>query len=180
MVSELDPYRPLSDHPQLASDSILKAPATTPSESLYHAVRQGDAFVAALALTAVFFKLFILLLLSNIHFHITQTWMTHVVVAWLAASTLVFMLPVVLVTLGAIRWPYMPVKANTIARCRYYVCDSIMFLDLEELSCIRSTDSNSRTNRERSAVVEEVRSVSVRYRFGEIFGMSGSTRIGVN
>jgi hypothetical protein len=108
------------------------------------------------------------LLLANIPFRITQTWMTHVVITWMTVGMVCLMIVTIIQTLVT-QWPYMPVQPNTVAGSIYYVCDSFMLLDLEGAS--------TRTAKERKEMVSGMRA---RYRFGEILGMSGETRIGVD
>jgi hypothetical protein len=167
-LSELEPYRLLAEHPQLAQDSILRDPAADPFTSLFEAVRQRNVCMISVSLAASMAK-FAPLLLSNIPFYITQTWMTHVVTAWMTVGTLCLMILTLMQTLFTTRWPCMPVRPNTVAGSIYYVCDSFMLLDLEDMS--------TRSAKKRKELVAEMRA---RYRFGEICGMSGKTRIGVD
>jgi len=105
------------------------------------------------------------LLLSNIPFRITQTWTTHVAVTWTTVGMLAFMAAAVAYVVAA-PWPVMPVRPGTLASTIYYVCDSFMVLDWEETA--------GRATAERRA------SDHVWYRFGEVLGMTGTARVGVD
>ncbi|KAK3377492.1 hypothetical protein B0H63DRAFT_399067 [Podospora didyma] len=166
-ISTINPYQRLSKRPQTARSSILLSPTNTVVGSLTNALFDRDIFAASIALATLLSK-FTPIILSNIPYKVTQTWMTHVVCGWMTAAILACM---ILVLLGSIlvRFPKMPVEPYTIAKSMYYLCDSHMLRDFEGLATL--------TQKERNRRIEKM---GRRYRFGKMVGVSGETRIGID
>ena len=123
--------------------------------------------MALVALTSIFSE-FMPILLNNIPFRITQTFVTHLVCTWLAVGILGAMLLVVLASFF-IKWPHMPADVTTIAGTMYYVFDSGMLWSFEGLG--------PAPPKERDWRISEMGS---QYSFGEMTGVSGMQRVGVD
>ncbi|KAI2632658.1 hypothetical protein GGS26DRAFT_85697 [Hypomontagnella submonticulosa] len=166
-IAILSPYQLLANSPQHARRSILLAPPTNAFSGLVSSVRRRHGFLAVVALTSILSE-FLTIFLSNIPYRVTQTYLLHQVCTWAAVGILGIM---VLVVLGSffLTWPHMPVDPSTIAGAMYYVCDSWMLGRFEGLSTMKRRDRDWRVNE-----------MGLRYEFGEIRGVSGIVRIGVD
>lgn len=123
--------------------------------------------MAVVALTSLLSE-FMPILLNNIPFRITQTYVTHLVCTWLAVGILSVMLLVVLASF-LIKWPHMPADISTIAGSIYYVFDSGMLWSFEGLGSLRQEERDWR-----------IKEMGMRYAFGEMTGVTGTHRIGVD
>jgi hypothetical protein len=161
-----DTYRLLSKRPQ-SRYTVLTPRETTAFTGLRRSLMRRDIFGSAISLAGVLCA-FLPILLSNIPFRLTLTWTTHRICAWLSVSILSLM---VLVLAGSVfvKYPYMPVEPNSILGCMYYICDSNMLEGLEGTS----TMSEKQLGQAFATTAE-------RYSFGEMTGVSGVTRIGVD
>jgi len=131
------------------------------------AVRQRQVFLIMVAGTAVLAE-FMPILLGNVPFRVTQTWTASQTCTWMAVGILSLMW---LVVVGSffIRWPHLPVDPSTIAGAMYYVCDSWMLESLEGLSMLDKEERDQR-----------VAGLGLKFRFGDMVGVSGRRRIGVD
>lgn len=131
------------------------------------AVRQRQVFLIMVAGTAVLAE-FMPILLGNVPFRVTQTWTASRTCTWMAVGILSLMW---LVVVGSffIRWPHLPVDPSTIAGAMYYVCDSWMLESLEGLSMLDKEERDQR-----------VAGLGLKFRFGDMVGVSGRRRIGVD
>lgn len=111
---------------------------------------------------------FMPILLNNIPMRVTQTWVTHLVCTWLAVGILGVMW-LVLVASFFVKWPHMPVDPSTVAGSMYYVCDSWMLYSFEGLSTMGKKERDRK-------VIE----TGLRYEYGDIQGVSGLRRYGVD
>jgi len=111
---------------------------------------------------------FMPILLNNVPFRLTQTYTTHRVCTWLAVAVLCVMWLVV-VTSFFVSWPHMPVDPSTIAGAMYYVCDSKMLASFEALSVLPKHERD-----------QKVREAGAKFRFGQMRGVSGVRRVGVD
>lgn len=124
-------------------------------------------FLVIVAFTAILSE-FMPILLSNVPFRVTQTWIASRVCNWLAVGILSIMW---LVVVGSffVSWPHMPVDPSTIAGAVYYVCDSWMLWSMEGLSTLPKEERDRR-----------VAEWGLKYEFGDITGLSGRSRVGVD
>ena len=131
------------------------------------AVKQRHGFLITVAFTAILAE-FMPILLSNVPFRVTQTWIASRACTWMAVGILGLMW---LVVVGSffVSWPHMPVDPSTIAGAVYYVCDSWMLWSLEGLSRLGKEECDGR-----------IAELALRFRFGDIVGLSGRRRVGVD
>ena len=162
----MEPYKSISGHSRNPNRALSSSPATTVFYGLWRAIQARDFNYLLISFAGILSKI-IPVLLSNTPYRVTQTWKTHVICAWMAVTILVFM---ILVLLGSFffKLPYMPVDPSTIAGSIYYVCDSPILGDFENLSTI--------DKKERNALIK---TSGAKYRFGKMIGISGRSRIGV-
>ncbi|KUJ24517.1 uncharacterized protein LY89DRAFT_571748 [Mollisia scopiformis] len=167
-VMKMECYKSLSRFPRRSNTSILASSNITVFLGLWRALWDRNLFAGIVAFTGILSKV-TPLLLSNIPFRITQTWETHKVCAWMTVAILAFMI-VVLVWcfLEEARWPYMPLDPNTIAGSMYYLCDSPILGDFEGTSRLSQKELKAR-----------LKGIGKDYRFGEMVGVSGQSRIGI-
>lgn len=163
----ISPYQLLANSPQPANHSILLSPPTNAFSGLWSAIRRRHVFLIIVAVTAILSE-FMPVLLNNVPFKVTQTMMTHMVCTWMAVGILCIMVLVVAASFF-IRWPHMPVDPTTIAGAMYYVCDSWMLWSFDGLS--------TTTKKELDLTVS---GFGLRYAFGDVEGISGLRRIGVD
>jgi len=137
----LSPYCLLYAAPQTASRSILLRPPTHALTGLWSAARRRHVYLSLVAVAAVLAE-FMPILLNNVPFRVTQTFITHEVCTWLAVSILLYML---LVVLGSflVKWPNMPADPSTIAGAMYYICDSGMLDSMEGVSMLGDREQRS-------------------------------------
>lgn len=153
--------------PQYARASILLSPPSNALTGFVSALRRRHPFMAAAALASLLSE-FLPVLLNNVPFRLTQTHATHVVCTWLAVGLLAASLLVVLASF-CVRWPHMPADVSTVAGGVYYVFDSGMLWSFEGLGAVRQGERDWR-----------VKEMGVRYAFGEMTGVTGAHRIGVD
>ncbi|KAH8880852.1 hypothetical protein GQ53DRAFT_889304 [Thozetella sp. PMI_491] len=165
-VAVLTSYRKLSSHPQLAERSVLVSPATNVFSGLWKAIEYRDVYLGAVAL-AGFVSKFTPILLSNVPYSLTLTWEAHEICTWMVVSVLVYMI-LVLVVSSFIEWPYLPADPDTLAGRLYYICDSQILETCEGMSTM--PDKARRGALARS---------KLQYSFGEMTGLSGTTRVGI-
>lgn len=166
-VAAASPYHLLSKSPQLARDSVLLSPSLHAATGLWSAVRRRHHFLVVVALVAIASE-FMPILLNNVPMRVTQTYLTHLVCTWLAVGVLGVMWLVVLASFW-VKWPHMPVDPSTVAGSMYYVCDSWMMYGFEGLSTLKKKDRDWR-----------VGEMGLRYEYGDIQGVSGLRRYGVD
>ncbi|KAK3938248.1 hypothetical protein QBC46DRAFT_265837 [Diplogelasinospora grovesii] len=166
-LATLSPYYLLSQRPQPAERSILLSPSLNAFTGIFRAIQRRHVFLVIVAFTAILSE-FMPILLNNVPFRITQTWVTHLVCTWLAVAILCVMWLVVVASFF-ISWPHMPVDPSTIAGAMYYVCDSWMLYNFEGLGVL--------DKKERDWKIKEMR---LKFEFGDIMGVSGKKRIGVD
>jgi hypothetical protein len=68
-----------------------------------------------------------------------------------------------------VKWHSMPVDPTTIAGAMYYVCDSWLVTEAEGTSTLNRADRDYHINCQGN-----------QYEFGEMTGLSGTRRVGVN
>ncbi|KAI5860405.1 hypothetical protein GGS23DRAFT_613962 [Durotheca rogersii] len=166
-IAVVSPYKLLASGPQRAGRSILLAPPTNAFSGLWSALRRRHGFLAAAAATSILSE-FLTVFLSNVPFRVTQTYVANRVCTWAAVGILGVMVAVVLASF-AVAWPRVPVDPATVAGALYYVCDSPMLDRFAGLSTLPRRDRD-----------RHVRDMDLRYEFGQIAGVSGLTRIGVD
>ncbi|KAK3318953.1 hypothetical protein B0H66DRAFT_558470 [Apodospora peruviana] len=166
-LAMLSPFCLLARGPQPASRSILLAPPLSAFTGIWSAFKQRHLFLVVVAFTAILSE-FMPILLNNIPFRVTQTWVTHLVCTWLAVGILGVMW---LVVVGSflVKWPHMPADPSTIAGAMFYVSDSRMLWSLEGLSVLDREDRDRR-----------VGDLGLKFEFGTVMGLSGRKRTGVD
>ncbi|CAJ2513062.1 Uu.00g011810.m01.CDS01 [Anthostomella pinea] len=166
-VAILSPYQLMAHSPQTAQRVILVAPPTNAFSGIWSAFRRRHLFLGVVAFTAILSE-FLPLLLANIPFQVTQTWDVHLGCTWLAVGIISLMI-VVLVVSFFVRWPRLPVDPRTVAGAAYYVCDSWLLQGVDKLSMAKKSERDARMNY-----------AGLRYRYGEMTGVSGVRRVGVD
>jgi hypothetical protein len=68
-----------------------------------------------------------------------------------------------------VKWPHMPADPSTVAGSMYYVCDSWMLYSFEGLSTLKKKDRDWKVGQ-----------MGFRYGYGDIQGVSGLRRYGVD
>jgi len=63
----------------------------------------------------------------------------------------------------------MPVDPSTLAGNMYYVCDSLILQDFKGMSTMGEKERNT-----------QIKEVGNKYQFGQMVGVSGRSRIGIN
>ena len=167
-VAVLSPYLQLSRRPLAASRSILLTPPTNPYTGLHAAFRQRHLYLGVLAFTTILGELFLPVTLAHVPFSLVETHQTQVVCAWMSVAVLALMIAVVSASF-LIRWPHMPVDPRTIAGALFYVCDSWMLDGLEGLAAV------DKSNRDKA-----LRGMGFQYTFGQISGIRGKERVGID
>jgi len=160
-------YKYLSQQKSYTKATISISPATTVFSALWIAIRQRDPFAFTVSFASALSK-FTPIVLSNIPFHAAQTWTTHVVCARIVVSILAFMILVLLWSFF-VKWTYLPVDPSTIAGKMYYVCDSAVLKDFEGLSVMKEQEA-----------IACIQRSGRKYRFGEMIGLSGESRVGIH
>ncbi|RYP47636.1 hypothetical protein DL768_006334 [Monosporascus sp. mg162] len=166
-VAVLSPYHLLARAPQSAGRSILLAPPTNAFSGLWSAIRRRDGFLAVVALTSVLSEL-LPVLLAEIPFRVSQTYLVHLITTWSAVGILCIML-LVLISSFFVKWPHMPLDPTTVAGAMYYVADSWMLSQFDGLGTL------GRKDRDRRVVA-----LDLKYRFGPMTGVGWETRVGVD
>ncbi|EAQ87616.1 hypothetical protein CHGG_04235 [Chaetomium globosum CBS 148.51] len=157
-LAVLSPYQMLSQPPQPPQRTITVSPPLNAFSGIVGAVQQRHEFLILVAFTAILSE-FMPIVLSNVPFRVTQTWMTSRVCTWMAVGILSLMWLVVVGTFF-VRWPHMPVDPSTIAGAMYYVCDSWMLGSMEGLSRLESEERDKR-----------IAELGLRFQFGDIVGI---------
>ena len=134
---------------------------------LWSSIRRRDLTLAAVAIATIISE-FLPIVLNNIPFRVTQTFLAHEICTWIAIGVLSFMLAVVLGTF-LVRWPGLPVDPSTVAGAMYYVADSKVVEMVEGYTQLNG--------KERNDVIKAMRG---RFEFGEVWGVSGRRRVGVD
>ena len=166
-VARTEAYRALYSSRRTANDAVFTSPATTPFTGLWTSLGRRSWFSAAVALMAILSK-FTPVLLTNVPYRIVQTWTTHEVCTWMALAVLALMMAVLVWSLFVPR-PPLPAGSDTLAAAMHYVCDSRMLPDFAGMASAGKAEWEScRAKGERA------------YRFGEMVGVSGAARIGVD
>lgn len=164
----LSPYLMLSRRPLAASSSILLTPPTNPYTGLHAAFRQRHVYLGLLAFTTILGELFLPVTLAHVPFSLVETHQTQVVCAWMSVAILALMMVMVAASF-LIRWPHMPVDPRTIAGALFYVCDSWMLDGLEGMAAVGKSERDKALER-----------MGLRYAFGEMSGIRGKERVGVD
>ncbi|KAI0148641.1 hypothetical protein GGR57DRAFT_475058 [Xylariaceae sp. FL1272] len=166
-VSYLTPYRRMARSPEIARRSIEISPPTNSFSGFYSAIVQRDFFMGLVAGIGMLSE-FLPVLLSNVPYQITQTREVHLISTWISVGIMGIMVFII----GSsffVRWPPFPVDVRTIAGAAYYVCDSRLALGTS------SSDVNlAKGLHDKISVSHE------KYTFGEMVGVSGRRRVGVN
>ncbi|SPN96491.1 uncharacterized protein DNG_00019 [Cephalotrichum gorgonifer] len=139
-IAILNPYLLLSKSPQ-HHRSLLLSPPTNPFVGICSALRRRDLTLSAVALAAVLSE-FLPILLNNVPFRVTQTYLAHQICTWAAVGVLSLMLVVVLGTF-AVKWPVVPVDPSTVAGAMYYVADSKIVGNLGGVSMLAKRDRDA-------------------------------------
>ncbi|KAI1504596.1 hypothetical protein F5X99DRAFT_423445 [Biscogniauxia marginata] len=166
-VAALSPYQLMARSSQAAQRTILNSPPTNCFSGIWFAFRRRHTLMGIVAFTAILSE-FLPILLANVPFGVTQTWQTHMVCTWFSVAIICFMI-LVLVGTFFVKWPRLPVDVRTIAGAAYCVCDSWLLEGVDRLNMAKKEERDARVNFS-----------GLRYRFGEIVGVSGATRIGVD
>jgi hypothetical protein len=124
----LEPYLQLTQSPTTALKSILISPSVSPLAGIIGAIRRRNLYLASVALVAITSN-FLPILLSNIPFSPSQTWLTHQACTWTAVAILLLMIMTLVHGIVFVRYPYLPADPSTIAGSLYYLCDSVMVLE---------------------------------------------------
>ncbi|CAJ2512122.1 Uu.00g077470.m01.CDS01 [Anthostomella pinea] len=166
-IAIMSPYQQLAQSPQQARRSILVAPPTNAFSGLWSSIRRRHGFLAVVALTSILSE-FLTIFLGNIPFRVTQTFLVHNICTWTAVGIICIMVLVVLCSFF-LKWPHMPVDPSTVAGAMYYVCDSWMLSHFEGLSTLDKKERDWKVN-----------GMGLRYEFGEMDGVSGTRRVGID
>ena len=163
----LSPYHLLEQRPQSARRSILLAPPTNAVSGLWTAIRRRHGYLTIVAPTAVLSE-FLPILLTQIPFQVSQTFLVYVITTWSAVGVLGIMVLVLLWSFF-VRWPHMPVDPTTIAGAMYYVTDSYMLSNFQGLSTLEREERDN-----------GVANLGLKYEFGRMMGTSEKARLGVD
>jgi hypothetical protein len=150
-----------------AQRSILISPPTNPFSGLYSALRQRHPYLGVLAVASLLAD-FLPVTLSHVPFSVLETNQTQYTCAYLSIIILVVMMLAVACSL-AVRWPHMPVDPRTIAGALYYLCDSSILISFDGLAGVEMRDRDWM-----------VKSMCVQYKFGNMIGVSGKERVGID
>ncbi|KAI5926291.1 hypothetical protein F4810DRAFT_656280 [Camillea tinctor] len=167
-VAAISPYQIMAHSPQPAQRTILISPPTNCFSGLWAAFRRRHALMGVVALAAIFSE-FLPILLANVPYAVAQTWPTHMVCTWLSVAIVCFMVLVLAGTLLFVRWPRLPADVRTIAGVAYCICDSWLLEGVDKMGLTRKEERDARVNFS-----------GLRCRFGEMTGVSGAKRIGVD
>jgi len=167
-VAVLSPFLLLSRQPLPASHSILLTPPTNPYTGLHAAFRQRHPYLGMLAISTLLGELFLPVTLAHVPFSLVETHQTQVVCAWMSVAILALMVVAVAASF-LIRWPHMPVDPRTVAGALFYVCDSWMLDGLEGVSAMGKGERDG-----------ALRRMGLRYAFGEMTGIRGKERVGID
>ncbi|KAK3985152.1 hypothetical protein QBC44DRAFT_405464 [Cladorrhinum sp. PSN332] len=171
-LAVLSPYLLLSQSPRTAQDSVILSPPMNAFSGIWSAAKRRHFFLIIVAFTGVLSE-FMPVLLNNVPFRVTQTWLASRVCNWLAICILSVMW---LVVVGSffVSWPHMPVDPSTIAGAMYYVCDSRLLLLLGSVEGFSVLSREERDRKMREMMP------GVKIRFGNVVGLSGRGRVGVD
>jgi len=157
----------MAKEPQPASRSILLTRPTNAFSGVWAAAQRRSPLLFATALTAVAAEL-MPVLLANVPFSLTQTYMANVACTHASLAVLGSMV-LILTASMFVRWPHMPVDPRSVAGAAYYVADSDMLRDVAGLSTVRRGEAEKR-----------VAELGRRYFYGRVVGSSGRTRMVVD
>ncbi|KAI1859555.1 uncharacterized protein JN550_011963 [Neoarthrinium moseri] len=118
-VAILGPYKRMSECAQPAERSILQSPSTNPFSGLWSAVKRREALLGTVAAAAIFSEC-LPILLSNVPYSVTQTYVVYLVCHWLTVSILGLMASL-LVYMFFVQWPHLPADMRSIAGAAYYL-----------------------------------------------------------
>jgi len=118
----MEVYRQLSRGTKSASEAALISPPVVAYSGIIDAFRRREWFVTVVAANTILAN-FSPILLSTIPFSPSQTWMTHLVCAWMTVAFLVVMILTLLYGAVFIGHPRMVVDPGTLAGRIYYVYD---------------------------------------------------------
>lgn len=129
---------------------------------------------------------FIPILLSNVPFSPVQTWEMFLLCAWMTVGCLAGMMLVLVYGCVWVRYPDFPVDPEGVLGQMVYLCDSRV-LDgiLEEDRGMRRRDSTSSdgsdgNRKDGGRIALERGRGEKRYRFGDMVGVSGMARTGID
>ncbi|KAK0620768.1 hypothetical protein B0T14DRAFT_431249, partial [Immersiella caudata] len=163
-VSLREPYRRLW---HTALPHVLTTPRpTSPFVGIIGSIARREWFVTLVAFTSILSK-FLPILLSMIPFSPFQTWEMHESSTWATIGTLGFMILVLLYGHFVVKNPHFPVDPEGLVGQMYYLCDSEIVDDLRGAGLDAKEDVSKRFQ-------------GRRFRFGEIFGVSGRVVTGVD
>ncbi|GAW20576.1 hypothetical protein ANO14919_100840 [Xylariales sp. No.14919] len=159
-VAHLSIYRRMARSPRTAQHSIGISPPTNYFSGLVSAVLERDPYMSLVSSFGVLSE-FMPILLSNVPYQVTQTLNVHLVSTWIPVGIMAAM---VLIILGSflVPWPPFPADVRTIAGTAYYICDSQLIRNM--------TESNFTSTQPKCD----------KYTFGEMMGVSGTRRVGVD
>ncbi|KAK0629706.1 hypothetical protein B0T17DRAFT_575352 [Bombardia bombarda] len=167
-LAMLCPFSAITETPQLARRSVAFSPPANAFTGIWSALKQRHMRLAIVAFMAILSEVLPVLLI-NVPFNLTQTWMTQNVCSWMAFAIISTMWLIVVCSFF-LRLPHMPVDpSSTIAEAMFYVCESRMVERFEGLSVLGQ--------KERDQIIDEM---GLRFEFGDIVGVSGRTRVGVD
>jgi hypothetical protein len=104
------------------------------------AVQRRHLFLVLVAITAILAE-FMPLLLNNIPFRLTQTWVAYEACTWGAVAVLALMLALVVASFF-VAWPNLPADPATLAGAMYYVYESKLREPLAELAELGEKERN--------------------------------------
>jgi len=160
----------MSSGPQPPRKSVLLTRPTNPYYGLYTAYHVRSSFMFFAGLMTILAE-FLPVLLINIPYHVTHTWISFLVCIRLSMAILAAMILTLLASMVLVRFPHMPVDPRTVAGAAFYSCDSVMGREFkgQQLSML---DGKERTRR--------VGEMGRRYFYGPLTGVSGVRRAGVD
>jgi hypothetical protein len=97
-----------------------------------------------------------------------ETYETQKICAYISIVIIMLMI-IVMAGSFMIQWPHMPVDPRTIAGAMFYVCDSWMLGSLDGLASLERRDRDWM-----------VKSMGLRYLYGNLTGMSEKERVGID
>ncbi|KAI1179342.1 hypothetical protein F4777DRAFT_533871 [Nemania sp. FL0916] len=130
-VSMLSPYVMMAKS-QPTHQALVTPPPTSSLTGLWAAARQRNLVLGITAFTGALSE-FLPLLLANVPFMVTQTWLVHLVSTWFSVAIIGFM---VLVLVGSffIKWPSFPVDPRTVAGASFCAWSSPSFCIINPIS----------------------------------------------
>ncbi|KAI9157967.1 hypothetical protein HJFPF1_05952 [Paramyrothecium foliicola] len=166
-ITVISPYYLLSLSSRPAKRSILQSQPTNQFSGLATAISRRHYYLAIMALISIFTE-FLPLLLCNIPFNLVKSSAVHVII-WRVTIAVLGLMTLAIVYSFFVKWPFMPVDPSTIAGAMYYVCDSWMLERLGGVSVLARKERDWKFNMK-----------GTEYGYGEIYGVSGTKRLGVD